>query len=172
MFHDILEKMCEVEYFKIFFSSELTHTVAIDFKLVFLLFKVCPSYHAHDFFFFFGVSFLILTLFFFLQPVYSLFFLKQSISIVFFCFYFRSFSPSYLIEAMSSRIVFKMSALIDVVFSYCFPFDNLFTFSLSYFYIGHHFTFFSICSTLSQPWYGQCHVYNGMTPVFLPSTSC
>lgn len=142
MFHDILEKMCEVEYFKIFFLVSSPTLLLQTSNLSSYFLKFVPLIMPMIFFFFLEFLFLFSLYFFFLQPVYSLFFLKQSISIVFFCFYFRSFSPSYLIEAMSSRIVFKMSALIDVVFSYCFPFDNLFTFSLSYFYIGHHFTFF------------------------------
>ena len=44
MFYDILDKMSGIDYFRIS-SSELTYTVAIDFKLVSLFSKICHPYH-------------------------------------------------------------------------------------------------------------------------------
>ena len=135
MLYDILDKMCGVKYFRIS-SRELTYTVAIDFKLVSLLFKVCHPYHSYDFF---GASFLILTSFFSLSIIPSFLFKNVYFHCIFFVFILGHF---FLIGVLSSIILFKMSVLINDVFSHCSPFDNvLFPFSLSYFYIGFHFIF-------------------------------
>lgn len=61
MFYDILDKMSGIIYFRIS-SSELTYTVAIDFKLVSLFLKICHPYHFSYFleslsFFFFNIYF-------------------------------------------------------------------------------------------------------------------